>query len=87
MNADSLNNPLLHRYWFKTKSELGYGVPAYSVEDAKNLMVESVKSLKNLSDIESIIEDVEISELDQNHVIPNMGPPNYRGVWFPCLNL
>jgi hypothetical protein len=28
-----------------------------------------------------------VRDLDQGHVIPNMGPPNLRGVWFPMLNL
>ena len=34
-------------------------------------------------EIESVIEDVDISALDQKHVIPNMEPPVWRGVWFP----
>jgi hypothetical protein len=34
-----------------------------------------------------IIVDVDVRDLDQGHVIPNMGPPNLRGVWYPMLNL
>ena len=33
--------------------------------------------------IKRMIENVDIRELDQGHVVPNMKPPNWRGVWFP----
>jgi len=33
--------------------------------------------------VTDIIEDVDVSTLDANHVLPNMAPPNLRGVWFP----
>ncbi len=28
-------------------------------------------------------EDVDISRLDQNHVVPNIGIAAVRGIWFP----
>jgi len=31
--------------------------------------------------------DVDVRELDQRHVVPNMGPPSIFGVWYPRLNL
>jgi len=33
--------------------------------------------------VASSIEDVDIRTLDQGHVIPNMLPPSWRGIWFP----
>jgi hypothetical protein len=30
-----------------------------------------------------VTEDVDIQTLDQGHVLPNMGVPSERGVWFP----
>ncbi len=33
--------------------------------------------------IASSIEDVDVRTLDQGHVIPNMLPPDRRGVWYP----
>jgi hypothetical protein len=24
-----------------------------------------------------------VRDLDQGHVIPNMAPPNWRGIWYP----
>jgi len=32
---------------------------------------------------ETVIEDVDVSTLDQGHILPNMSPPNVRGIWFP----
>ena len=36
---------------------------------------------------DAAVEDIDIRELDQNHVVPNMAPVNLRGVWFPALSL
>lgn len=76
-----LSSPLLHRFWFKTSNHYGIGVTAYSREDA----LELIKNAEYLRDenIESVVDDVDIRTLDQGQVIPNMGPPNFRGVWFP----
>jgi hypothetical protein len=82
-----LNNPLFHRYWFKTKEHLGFGVTAFSVDDAKGLVEEAARSLGLDYEVLEILEDFDIRDLDQGHVAPNMGPPNFRGVWFPILNL
>lgn len=40
-----------------------------------------------LEEIKSVVEDIDIETLDINHVRRNMGPPNFRGVWYPFLNL
>ena len=34
-----------------------------------------------------IIENIDIGLLDQGHVVPNMGPVVFKGVWFPFCNL
>lgn len=74
---------LLRRFWFRTEKGLGIGVTAYSLDDAKYLIEETDFYLdKNILEI---IEDVDVRSLDQGHVIPNMGPPNFRGIWFPNL--
>lgn len=85
MAKHRLNNPLLHRFWFKTKEGFGFGVTAYSIEDALSLLDEIGRPLALEGDVVDIIEDVDIRELDQAHVTPNMGPPNFRGVWYPNL--
>ena len=30
-----------------------------------------------------VLPDVNVADLDQGHVVPNMNPPNWRGIWFP----
>jgi hypothetical protein len=85
MSNPELNSSLLRRYWFKTEEGFGLGVTAYSLDDAKALL----RGANVLWDYQvlDIVEDVDIRDLDQNHVIPNMGPPNFRGVWYPNLSV
>ena len=66
------------------ESGYGVGVTAYSVEDARTLIA-SEPTLSS-ADIDGVVENVDIRTLDKGHVIPNMGPPNIRGIWFPSLN-
>lgn len=82
-----MGDTLLHRYWFKTKEPLGFGVTAYSIEDARGLVDAAARSVGWSFEVVEIVADVDVRELDQNHVIPNLGPPNFRGVWLPNLNL
>jgi hypothetical protein len=63
----------------------GYGVTAFDYLDAVQLLRERVFSGKDLPAIGSVIEDVDISTLDDRHVRPNMGVPVWRGVWYPNL--
>jgi len=82
-----LNSTLLRRYWFATKQHLGFGVTAFSVDDARALVEDAARALGIDYEVLEIIEDVDIRSLDQGHVAPNMGLPNFRGVWFPSLTL
>ena len=80
----------LRRYWIRFAAASGCGTPrpgcgvtAYNYEDAIIVLRETVFSGKPVPEIEEVIEDVDISTLDQKHVIPNMGAPIWRGVWYP----
>lgn len=77
------------RYWidFKcferpTPLNLGYGVTAESKEAALELVRRVVFNDESF-EVENIIENVSIADLDQAHVVPNMGNPMIRGIWFP----
>ena len=83
----------LIRYWFEfdIASAFGYplgigygcGVTAYGFEDAVNIIDEKIfKSVKR-PNFKLIKENIDVSTLDQGHVIPNMKHPLARGVWFP----
>jgi hypothetical protein len=68
---------------------LGFGITARDWQDAMCLLTEARQVLSGSPVEESMIEswlDVQsIDELDQNHVVPNMGMMLRRGVWFPNL--
>jgi hypothetical protein len=80
----------LHRYWFTFHDPpeasafgLGCGVTAVDREDAERLLRGSWFAADGLPQIHDAIEDVDVHDLDAGHVVPNMGDPSVRGVWFP----
>ena len=81
-----LSNKELRRYWFESSRNLGVGVTAYSLSDAKIILNSAIRRQQVDVEIVNTIENVNIQDLDQGHVIPNMNPPSFRGVWFPMLN-
>jgi hypothetical protein len=83
--ADVRNH--LHRFWFDFDSPqlgtpAGCGVTAINEGDAKSLLREVVFE-GELPAINRVLCDVDVRDLDQGHVVPNMGDPSIRGVWFP----
>jgi hypothetical protein len=62
---------------------LGVGVTAIDRGDALRLVAHRVFGDGPLPPIKELREGVDVSTLDQGHVIPHMGPPHVRGVWFP----
>lgn len=87
----------LKRFWFQFDStdgelppgfKLGCGVTAFGYEDAISMVRERFSNAfgASLPTILNCIEDVNVSALDENHVIPNMNPPKLRGIWFPRGN-
>jgi hypothetical protein len=61
----------------------GFGVTAYDIEDALSLVREKALEGQPLPQIARCVENVDISTLDEGHVIPNMHAPVRRGIWFP----
>ncbi|HEX7846390.1 MAG TPA: hypothetical protein VF476_11375 [Chitinophagaceae bacterium] len=93
-----MKNSLLKRYWFIIYPEDKFGprnigATAFSINEAKNLVFETLRKLAwshitiNVLDNAEVIEEIDIQLLDQGHVIPNMGPVNFKGVWFPNCNI
>ena len=89
----------LRRYWIEfawPKPEgivagrpepFGFGVTAFSLDDALDLLRrEFFERMESpMPPLRGVIEDVDVSTLDDDHVRPNMHPPNWRGVWYPRL--
>jgi hypothetical protein len=63
--------------------QLGCGVTAWTPDDAAMLLQKGPFGGNQMPAIAEIIVDVEVSALDPGHVLPNMEPPVWRGVWFP----
>lgn len=88
----------LKRYWVITFPENRYGpknfgVTAYTAEQAKEMIKKEAeknpyfKEISSGIDTAEIIEDIDIRNLDQNHVVPNMGTVAFMGVWYPNMNM
>jgi hypothetical protein len=82
-----LKSKLLTRYWFPATRGLGIGVTAYSVAQAKEMARVALSSLTSGAQLGEPIVDVDVNELDQGHVVPNMAPCNFEGVWYPARSL
>jgi hypothetical protein len=76
----------LRRFWFPVLGRMGIGVTAFDLGEATRMANEVRDRLFPLSpELDDVIEDVDVSTLDERHVVPNMGPVVVRGVWYPRL--
>ena len=66
---------------------MGIGVSAYSRAEAETMARNAASRMGWAFDANGVVEDVDVRGLDQNHVVPNMGPVTFHGVWYPMLNL
>lgn len=60
------------------------GVTAFTVDDALQMIRELLYRDEAMPPIRKVIEDVDITTLDQ-HVRPNIGVPIWRGIWYPRI--
>jgi hypothetical protein len=84
---------MLHRYWFDFREaeqgmlpssvRLGCGVTAYDLQDALAILQSDVFGVLPIPR-HSVTVDVDLSTLDAGHVLTNMSPHVWRGVWFPA---
>lgn len=83
-----IKNPLLKTFWIECSGSAvaGFGVTAFSREDAFDLLNTLGHSFKPDDPQVCITEGIRIEDLDQEHIVPNVGPLAFRGVWYPCAN-
>ena len=82
---------VLRRYWIEFAPNeavplglaWGCGVTAQDLDDAVGLIAEAIGAAP--PDPVRVSADIDVSTLDPGHVLPNMYPPDERGVWFPML--
>ena len=83
---------LLETFWFSFPQDpqlpFGIGVTAYSEEDARALLEERGVAAWFSEAREVVVrQGVQVQDLDQRNVVPNTGPLQLRGVWYPCMNV
>ena len=71
---------------------VGFGVTAFDLDDALRLIrteffdrMATTGIAKDEPPLRRVIENVDISTVDADNILPNMHPPNWRGVWYPRL--
>lgn len=83
---------MMHRYWFRFAlppeqlpigAAIGCGVTAPTLDDALRLLRERIFAGVEMPEPAQIIENVDVSLLDDLHVAPNIGDVVVEGVWFP----
>jgi hypothetical protein len=65
------------------RGPLGFGVTAFSLSDALQIIQDAGFELPADRSTLQIRESVSVADLDQRHVVTNMGPIVVRGLWFP----
>jgi hypothetical protein len=82
----------LTAYWIKSPfphAPLGFGVTAWSLDDALRIIraLDYGQFLPDDLGALKITVGVTAAELEQQHVVPNMGPIVVRGMWYPFVAL
>ena len=92
--------PALRRFWlcfaiapaelarYRSYAGLGFGcgVTAYSLDDARTVLREVLFKGDPIPEIETVIDDIDVRNLDHGRVVLNMGSPHERGVWYPRIS-
>jgi len=66
-------------YWITIEGRLGVGVTAQNDQEALAIAAPALGT----SEARSVTPISTLEELDQRHVVPNMGNWLKRGIWFP----
>lgn len=87
-----MTNAGLTTYWIQSPvahAPLGFGVTARSRDDAIRMihvLGYGRYLLDGLAGVQ-VAEGVTVAQLDQPHVIANMGPIVVRGMWYPFVSV
>jgi hypothetical protein len=79
-------NTLLIPFWIIPPAglhPLGFGVTAHSLADALRILRAYGYELPAQEAGLRVVPNIRVADLDQNHVVPNMGPIVVRGLWYP----
>ena len=76
----------LRHFWFSCDPGPGIGVTAATPEEARELANGALSYLPGHV-ITGVEEDVDVETLDEHLILPDTGPPQVRGIWYPMLAL
>lgn len=85
-----MSDSALTAFWIDgpdPKGPLGYGVTAFSISDAFEIIQRAGYSLPDDKSSLRIQTNVKPAELEQRHVRENMGPIVIRGLWYPFIGI
>ncbi len=66
---------------------LGYGVTAFTLTDAFSIIRSFGYQLPDDFSTLRITEGIRVADLNEPHVVRNMGPIVVRGLWYPFVRL
>jgi hypothetical protein len=66
---------------------LGFGVTAFALTDAFNIIRSFGYEIPDDLSTLRITEGIRVADLDDSHVVRNMGPIVVRGLWYPFVRL
>ena len=82
----------MRRFWFEfdltdwpdypAGTQLGCGVTAYDLDDAMSFVTKVFTGFP-APKVRRVTADIDVSTLDERHILPSMGNVLRRGVWFP----
>ncbi len=81
-----MSDSMLIPFWIAPPSQhgpLGFGVTAHSLADALHIIESAGYPLPEDRSRLRVTEKVRVSDLDEAHVVRNMGPMVVRGIWYP----
>lgn len=84
-----MSNSILISFWIKTpdpNGPLGYGVTAFSIADAFEIILRAGYCLPDDKSTLKIAKDIKPADLDR-HIQDNMGPIVVRGLWYPFIGI
>jgi hypothetical protein len=76
----------LRSFWIVPRGAVqtrGFGVTAFSEDDALRLLRDAGHELPQDTDSLQITAGIRPVDLDAKHITPNCGPAVVRGVWYP----
>ena len=85
-----MSDSTLKPFWIVPSNKygpLGFGVTAFSLDDALQIIESAGYDLPEDMSALKIVEDIKVGDLDQPHVVKNMGPIVVRGMWYPFTKI